>query len=293
MLKHLLLFFTCLNGICVNAQDYRLYYDKINKSEYAYEFKKNPAEALKLLKEAKKIAPLDHASLETGAFCYLELGDTSNAIDYIRQSVVIGNSEMRRIKNFYKGLAASRHFARIEKEYPKWVQEYYCDKNAALIVELTELLSYDQCIRWNHAAFKEPDGDFVFHKVDSTNIHRIKELYEQYGYLEYPHMFLIYWHDLHNYPAMWLYFEPIMYKAIWTGKFNPIGYAQLYDRYRIFHEGKNSWYGEFSEEGPGINIGEIDEISEVDTRRKAIGLCTLKEKAEKAHWKLPAGYKPQ
>ena len=293
MLKYLILVFTCLNVLFARAQDYMLYYDKINKAEYAYEVKKQPAEAIKLMKEAKTISPLKTATLETGVYCYLELGDTAEAIDYIRQAVIDKNIELQSIKNFYPGLAASRYFASIEKNYPKWVQEYFCNKNVALIVELTEMMSYDQCIRWNHQVFKEPAGDSVFHKVDSSNIYKLKELYEQYGYLNYPNMFLIFWHDLHNYPGMWAYFEPIMYKAIWTGKFYPQSYAQLYDRYRVYHEGKKSWYGEFSEEGFGKEFGEIEEVAGVDARRKAIGLCTLKERAERAHWKLPPGYKPQ
>jgi tetratricopeptide (TPR) repeat protein len=293
MLKYLVLFLPCLNGLSAKAQDYMLYYDKINKAEYAYEIKKQPAEAIKLMKQAKRIAPLKIAALETCAYCYLELGDTLAAIDNIREAVIDKNFELIHIKKFYPGLAASHYFVRIEKDYPKWVQEYFCNKNVALIVELTKMSSYDQCIRWNHEAFKEADGDLVFHKVDSSNIFRLKELYEQYGYLDYPNMFILFWHNLHNYPAMWAYFEPIMYKAIYTGKFYPQSYAQMYDRYRVYHEGKNSWYGEFSEEGFGKEFGEIDEVAGVDIRRKAIGLCSIKERAERAHWKLPPGYKPQ
>jgi hypothetical protein len=60
-----------------------------------------------------------------------------------------------------------------------------------------------------------------------------------------------------------------------------------------YADNKNSWYGEFTEEGPHLKMGRIDDISQVDERRKQIGLCTLKEKAEMVKWQLPEDYKPQ
>ncbi|HEV7231056.1 MAG TPA: hypothetical protein VGO45_07005, partial [Bacteroidia bacterium] len=290
-----MIFFSFLLGITTfssSAQDYLRYYELCNSASYEHNFKHAPRRSLQLLNEAHLLAPLDFEHLELAAFCSLETGDTLKAIDYIRQSVLCGNSDMERIRNFYKGLVSTPYFRQIEQNHLSWQQEYYCNKNVPVVVELAKMVANDQLIRYNHAALKEKEGARLFDKIDSGNIYRVRELYLSYGYLDYPGMFLIYWHDLMNFPEMWKFFEPIMYKAIFTGQFNPGGYAQLVDRIRIYAHNQNSWYGEFTEEGPQLKMGRIDDIDHVDERRKAIGLCTLKEKAEMVKWQLPANYKP-
>jgi hypothetical protein len=275
------------------AQSYLRFYQLCNSASYEHDFKQEPARALQILNEASALAPLGYDHLELGAFCALEVGDTLKALDYIRQSVISGNSDMERIRNFFKGIVKTSYFRQIEQNHSSWQQEYYCNKNVSVVLELAKMVANDQLIRYNHTSLKDSEGSKLFNKIDSTNIYRVKEMYQQYGYLNYPGMFLIYWHNLMNYPAMWAFFEPIMYKAIFSGQFNPSGYAQLVDRVRIYADNKNSWYGEFTEEGPHLKMGRIDDISQVDERRKQIGLCTLKEKAEMVKWQLPEDYKPQ
>ena len=98
-------------------------------------------------------------------------------------------------------------------------------------------------------------------------------------------------HGVNDFQEMWEYFEPVLLKGIRDGKYFPSSYAFIFDRRRTMVENKNSWYGEITAGNPfSGEIGKIDDIENVDKRRLEIGLCTLKEKAEKYNLKLPEGY---
>jgi hypothetical protein len=177
------------------------------------------------------------------------------------------------------------------RDYPTLVKNYYCGKDISLMLEINTMVANDQLIRNYHETLDEHKSDWLFTKIDSSNINRLKEIYNTTGVL--PPAFIIYWHCFIKYPTMWEYFEPEMKKGIFNGTFQPQPYAMIYDRVRVIHDQKNSWYGEYTDSDSGEGVGgPVDDIEHLDERRKAIGLRPMSEMNQIWGWKLPPGYVP-
>jgi hypothetical protein len=269
--------------------DYIRYYEIAHAAEYQYEFKKNPSKALSLLREAEQISSLGQLEIELKAQCYLQLGDTVNTLKCMRQAILSGSHDVDHLHMVYKNIG-KKNMDMVMKDYSELVKQYYCGKNVAVLLELSAMTARDQFVRNERRSFQEDKADWLLTQVDSLNIYRLKELYQATGIL--PPTFALYWHGLMTFPSLWPYFEPEMRKGIYSGKFNPQNYAMIYDRLRIEVEKKNSWYGEYTDtEMQTAAGGRVDDVENVDARRKAIGLRPLIEMKEIWNWPLPSGYK--
>jgi len=274
------------------SQEYRNFYDKRNSADYEYRYNKNPERAIVLLEEAGSIWKLRSGELEMMAHCLLATGDTIEAIKYIKQTILEYNTPIRRIRNVYGRLSNSAYFKEIESSYDDLREQYYCFQNVELMIEIQEMLARDQFVRTHESSFKSEEEWYkLYREVDSLNIYRLREIHQEYGFLPYYGCFVLLMHGVMDFQEVWEYFEPELRKGIREGTYFPDSYAFIFDRRRVWVEGKNSWYGEWSEGGPFSDaIGKIDDIENVDKRRLGIGLCTLKEKAEKSDLKLPENY---
>jgi hypothetical protein len=83
-------------------------------------------------------------------------------------------------------------------------------------------------------------------------------------------------------------------KAVLEGPFYPFNYAILIDRYRGIKSlpQKYGCYWKWDKKGNKINT-EIEDLENVDVRRKEIGLNLLGYSAQQHNLILPAGYNPR
>lgn len=108
---------------------------------------------------------------------------------------------------------------------------------------------------------------------------------KEYGmYAIYPYFLL-----MHNtvYYGITSEVEKLLLQQIKEGNFHPSMFARLVDRYRCWVTLEPQLYGEWIENG---NIGEIEDIRNIDKRRAAIGLESYYEFCLKNNYTLPKDY---
>lgn len=280
------------------AQDYISYYLKLDSANYEYYVKNNEKVALSILQEESKKNKLSGGGVEMMGQCLLAEGDSAEAMKYIKLSISeysIGADALERIKNLYfRGSTKSAYYKEIESAFPNLEKQYYSNKNIDVLIEIKMMLATDQFVRLNKEGYDEKKWYKLYRQVDSTNILRVKEIYEQYGIggIDGNDMFILIMHGVNDFQDMWDYFQPRLLADIKSGKLYPDAYALMFDRRRVLVEGKNSWFGVYTDVGfPSSQIGKIDDIKNVDKRRKEIGLCPLYQAAELQHQKVPEDYK--
>jgi len=279
------------------AQDYIRYWLESDSANYEYYVKKDVKATLVILQEESKKAKLNSGGVEMMGECLEAEGDTAEAMKYIKLCISeysIGADELERIKNvFFEGSTKSAYYKEIESSFPDLEKQYYSDKNIDVLIEIKMMVATDQFIRLNEKGYDEKKWYKLYRQVDSTNILRVKEIYEQYGYsIDGSDMFILIMHGTSDFQDMWDYFQPKLLEDIKKEKIDPSAYALLVDRRRIFVEGKKSWFGVFTDaDFQSPQMGQIDDIKNVDKRRKEIGLCPLYQAAELANQKTPEDYK--
>ncbi len=280
------------------AQDYINHYLKMDSATYEFYVKKDIKATLAILQAESEKFKLDGGGIEMMAKCLLAEGDTAEAMKYIKLDISensFGADEMVRIKNFdFGGSTKSAYYKEIEAAFPDLEKQYYSNKNIDVLIEIKMMMAKDQFIRSTKKGYDELTWQKVCRQVDSANMLRVKEIYEKYGVdsIDGFDMFMLMWHGIPEFQDMWDYFQPRLLADIKKGKFDPNSYALLVDRRRVQVEGKNSWYGALTDAGfPSLQIGKIDDIENVDKRRKEIGLGPLYCVAERQHQNLPVGYK--
>ena len=270
----------------------------MDSADYEYYVKKDVKATLAILQQVSKKYKLDEGGVELMGKCLEAGGDTAGAMKYMKLSISeysIGEDELELIKNiFFGGSTKSAYYKEIASAFPTLQKQYYSDKNIDVLIEIKMMMATDRFVRLNGKGYDKKKWDKLWRQVDSANILKVKEIYEQYGAdsIDPSDMFILFLHGATEFQNMWDYFQPRLLADIKKGKFYPDSYALLFDRERVWREGKNSWYGVFTDAGfPSTQMGKIDDIKDVDKRRKEIGLCPLWMAAEMQHQKLPEGYK--
>lgn len=280
------------------GQDYISDYLKMDSANYEYYVKKDVKATLAILQEVSKNSKLDGGGVELMGECLEAEGDTAGAVKYMKLDITgnsTGSDELERIKNvFFGGSTKSAYYKQIEAAFPALQKQYYSDKNIDVLIEIKMMLATDQFVRLNGKGQDKKEWDKLWRQVDSTNMLKVKEIYEKYGAdsIDGDDMFILLLHGTAEFQNMWDYFQPRLLADIKRGRFYPDSYALMFDRRRLWVEGKESWYGVLTDAGfPSTKIGKIDDIKDVDKRREEIGLSPLWMQAEMAHQKLPEGYK--
>jgi tetratricopeptide (TPR) repeat protein len=267
------------------------FYELRNAADYQCRIRHNPTKTILLLNQAEGFQKLDPDAEEMKARCYLDMGDTLQALEALKRSILLGNPNMNRVFLDFKDFNLGS-LLKLKEAYPNLLSQYYCSMNIPVLIQLHEMDAEDQMIRKYHTDLRPEIEEPLFRTVDSLNLVKLKGIFLNYGILRYPKTFVLYWHDLFKFPVIWASVEPEMRKAIFSGSFHPQGYAMLYDKVRIETEKKNSWYGEYTNSNSYTEIGPIDDLLQVDVRRKEIGLRSLQEMSDLFDWVLPPGYCP-
>lgn len=172
---------------------------------------------------------------------------------------------------------------------------YYQNINIDYLLELEKLLARDQIVRDQNLRAQIADPNIkssLIRIVDSANMVALRSLIEKYGFPEFSNVghqgesdvLALLLHGLLKEDSLsWAYFQPKLLNAVKNGQLMPEHYALLYDRAISDNGREKQYYGVM----PTL---PIDDIENVDIRRKEIGLMPLEDELKIYHLPVPDGY---
>ncbi len=199
----------------------------------------------------------------------LHLNRDQEAKELIIQSIINTNTN----RSFYDGFEEfmifreNQIFDNIEKKYSDYSDQYYSNlEHPKINKELDSLHKADQDIRKNGGSSKE------MFQIDSTNIVRLIEITEQYGYQKKGWTLL--WHQRGTYNEknwVWDYFKPVINKEIEDGNLRKSYWAQFEEFINVIEDG-NQRYGLYPQ---NYDLFPLIDPETVDQRRDSIDLPPL------------------
>ena len=230
----------------------------------------NYEEALSNFKSAIDIVSDDEPNTYLfAAASALHLDKDQEAMDLIIQSIINTNTN----RSFYEGFEEfmifreNQIFDSIEKKYKDYSNQYYSNlEHPEINKELDSLIKADQNIRTNGGSSKE------MIQIDSTNIARLIEITEQYGYQKKG--WLLLWHQRGIYKEnnwIWNYFRPVINQEIENGNLRRSYWAQFEEFINVTENG-NQRYGLYPH---NYDLFPLTDPETVDQRRDSIDLPAL------------------
>jgi len=221
---------------------------------------------------------------------YDKLNNTGKTLKYLKMSIKAGCY-------WYNDTNYLPNLIRINKlpslsEYKELRKSYYKKINIDYLLELEKLVARDMTIRKDISSQITDESTMIL-IVDPMNMLALKDLVKKYGYPEYATVgymgvtdaFILLMHGLLDGDSLnWVYFQPILLSEVKNGQLMPDYYALLYDRV-ISHNGTGGkqCYG-WQRNTP------IDDVENVDIRRREIGLMPLGDWLKLYGMKVPDGY---
>lgn len=274
-------------------KDYRA---AINEAELALK-KENHASALESYKIAfRKKSEYNYFNFLKATKCAVELNKNRQAYKFIVKAIKSGCKLTRLKENNFYGINGL-YQKKLITHYPKLRKRYVEALEFETIIELERMDILDQFVRTEEIFF-DSIGIITWLKVDSTNIKKLTQLTKEGGWLSPKRVgfdasiiaFSILLHgtsDEINDKEQIDFFRPYLLAAINNGEESPLRYATLIDRYRLWFEDKKQLYGSFNSKK---EFNPIEDIKEIDIRRKKLGLESLKDYAFKKELSTPKEY---
>jgi hypothetical protein len=101
---------------------------------------------------------------------------------------------------------------------------------------------------------------------------------------------LVLYHMYGKYTSQFPFYDSIYKEKVFSGEADPSAYVQWFDRQRMYVEKlPTQLYGEWNEFG-SKEFNPIDDIKNIDKRRAALGLCSLRDYALIHNMNLPRDY---
>lgn len=290
------LIITVLTIDSLSGQKIQKYRSLINNAEIAVAEKKYSSAVSFYKKAFKTKKEYNFYNFLVAATCAKEAGQHKKMMKFLLKAVDTGCTlELIKTKDYLKD--GDKFTKSLEDQYPKRRKKFLASIDLDIFLELERMEVLDQTVRTEEIFF-DSIGMITWTKVDSVNMEKLISLTKKYGWLgpdKVGHKgsinaFIILLHgsvDEIEDKAQIAFFESYLLRAIKNGTENPLRYSTLIDRYRIWVESKGQLYGTFNT-NEGFDL--IDNIENVDERRRKIGLESLKDYAIKKGFKLPKGY---
>jgi hypothetical protein len=266
-----------------------------NYNEFCYEYKANKdyKKALTYFKwmenNGSEKFPNSGDYLDA-AICFVKLGDTAKATNYLRESVLHGFLNIDEDNGWAKNELGEKMFSVIRAELPELKRKYYISIAPSVAAKIAEEKRYgiDQFVR-SSAVTKTlslADKTKLCHVADSINISELITAIKRNE--ASPQSALIY--HLYDENQQYVPFIDSCLKVyLYAGKGSPEAYGFWYDRQRVYVEKKPQKYGTYIVGYPPI-LGEIANVDSVDFYRSQIGLPPLWKSALEKKFDLPKGY---
>ncbi len=183
-------------------------------------------------------------------------------------------------------------YIKLKNDYPNLRKLYLKTIQIDYLISIRELLAADQLLR-NKPFVNDKNFSSYLSIIDSISFLRFKELVNQNGFPG--HSIIGYYSDLTPLIAHMVmineesfnYLDSLMKNAINQGEFEPNDYAWIIDRRRLF---ANLGFSIYGGTWPEEEYENIEDIKNVDKRRKAIYLPTLEQDSKITGRKLPPEY---
>lgn len=292
-ISHLFLPIFILVSINLNSQNnfdykkYRSYLNKARMEKFKQNYKLEKKYYNKCFKYGNEFLP-SAIELEEYAVCLLNNSDTTNALYVIKKILVMTDVVSYNTGYIFSKLPKRDSVLLFEQldDFKKEYEKRILIKNPSILIT-RELERIDQEVRAQKNTMDAKEFYQLLEYTDSINHYELYNLSKEKG--ANPMCFLLY--HLYDKNQKYVnYYDSILKLKIYTGEVTAEGYITWYDRQRVYvrHE-KTQLYGEWNPEG-SKEFYPIENIAEIDKRRKAIGLCTLKEYAKINEMNLPKDY---
>ena len=228
---------------------------------------------------------------------YDKLNNTRKTLLYLKLSIANG-CDWYEDEDKLLNLKKTKDYQPIS-QYVAYKMLFYKNVNMEYLRQLDSLVVHDQYVRNNSSARED-----YMSVNDSLDMIGLKKLVDKYGYPTYEAVgyrgatdaFILLLHGWsmhddhdHNY---WQYYQPLILKEVKNFHLMPEYYAVLYDRAASGGKGGKVCYGsqfEMNSDG-SFGLTAINDVANVDERRKAIGLPPLEDDLKISGIALPEGY---
>ena len=290
----LLLFLSKNNFGQSSNKNVKYFYEYSYKSSIAYWQEKNPQQAILLLDSARQFLKLKPYHFLFLVDCFLETGDTIEALSNLNKSVING-VPIENIINRYSFLENSsfnKDYALIFTNYEQNRKKFLNGINVDFLILFREIYAEDQLLRKKPFSNNNQISEYLS-TLDSFTFLKFQLLVEQFGFPS--HSKIGYYSDISPILSHWSlinnetfkYLDSLMIQAINLGEFEPIDYAWIIDRRQLF---KNLGPAIYGGTWPEEEYELIDDISTLDKRRKLVFLPTLEQDSQITGRKLPKEY---
>ncbi|OJZ15113.1 DUF6624 domain-containing protein [Sphingobacterium sp. 40-24] len=302
MFKPFLILFLIFISCHVKAQKSSSYFYLKNTADSLIFEKKTP-EAYLLYRKMVKISDIDpFIDIELVKLA-LKVKDSKTAEKYLKQSILNGASlGMLEVDSNVNSFL--KHHTNWRKTYDL-LRQKHLSKIAHLEdrITLLNMLEKDQGLRSLLGVIEYKKADSLIFASDTANMAVIKEIIAR---TEFPNLetvgmdginaiFILLLHTLNNGIEDAKNIEiltPLMKKAVIDLKYPPFNMALVIDRHRAIIRQKQIYgsYWEMGKQNKRI-VTPIENIDEVDVRRKEIGLPPLSLLRNQRGYELPVDYK--
>jgi hypothetical protein len=226
---------------------------------------------------------------------------------YLQQIILLGFEENKILENDdVKDMANRKEIKEVLSEYKSLRKRYFINIDFDLYCEIEKLLEKDQMLRNPdiYRAIKnlsEKSLDSVIGNletfVDNDNGSKFFDIIKKSGLLTFKtvgraessvHILILHLTiDGQNDSNEIQLLEPLFLEAIKKGELAPYRYCVWKDRIALWIKKEKQIYGTFNKFD---EFNPIEDIKNIDKRRKSIGLEPLRDYAKKQNLKLPSGY---
>ena len=302
MLKYFFLAILISMSFSLSAQVNTSYYSLTNKADSLI-FEKKIPEAYLLYLKALRISDIDPYSDIELVKLALKVKDFKRANKYIKIAIKNGA--------FLGMLEADSNVNKFFKKDIKWkgTYDFLRQKHLAKIpyledrTTLLNMLEKDQALRSLLGVIEFKKADSVVFAADTANMTVMKQIIQRIGFPDQQKVgmdgatatFILLLHILNNKNNDEKNLEiltPLMKQAVIELKYPPFYMAIVIDRHRAINKKKQVYgaYWEMGEQNKRI-VTPIENIIEVDKRRKEIGLPPLSILKKQLGYELPPDYR--
>lgn len=280
-----LIFFFILYSCSDSKTDFEKYNELDQKA--MLKFKDSEYEkALENFEKAINLKPKQNASVYFYASASaLNLGELEKAKQLLIASIHNTNASKSYFLNFdeFDNFRSEKLFSDIESDYENHISVFYNKlENLKIYKEIDSLVNLDQEIRSSGIDKNEKV------KIDSSNIKRLIEITEKYGWQDKG--WLILWHQRDTYGQdnyVWNFFKPHIDEQISKGNMEK-DFWVMFEEEKSIRQNKEQIYGMYWN---NFDDYPIKDINNVDKRRAEFGLPPLWYMERVYGVELPAEYR--
>ena len=291
--------FSFNSNYCI-AQNRICYYQGIDNAKQLIEQNKY-TEAVKIYEFVWQAVEIkSHADLLYRALCHFHINEFEKGSKYLSMAIEYG-ATLREINEFgIDTMINKTHWDDLLKLYETERKAHLFNFNFELYDKIERMYHNDTYVRSNRFLGNDSVKYALMNEVDSLNFEKLQGIISEYGFPTTKDIGIVGMADLRyvilhlggtQSDEKWNYLNQILLKELKRGNYAPISYSNLIDRRNFNPPTQGGIYGTMLMSGSIIPVEDIDNL---DSIRRTIGLYSLKRQAElmPSLKVFPEGYVP-